>query len=335
MQFSSDPPPEGWCQHYLSHHAIDSCGAQVNRIDTYDGVIWFVLAAWSEAKQWCGTEFGLGSFDPASFEFTDYGPCYPDEGLEIPTDGWPGPGEGTAFVTTTADWDGNLIPVYYFCGYAYAEDFLPLSPDPATGFGGTSNCLSPPESWSADAYGGMGLFTDGVYACPEGGILGGGSGGGLGPQGSDEAVCCFEEHCRVTTHENCAAACGDFYPEWLDCDPNPCSGPPSGGRQVRTVCPEGAMYSTIQQAIDEAEDGDIIQLCCDYWLPFTGDGNADIAVPDKMITIISECDDPDRCIVDCNGTEMRPHRGFVFHPASGLDSRRLRSVTIQHGYSPG
>ncbi len=166
MQFSSDPPPEAWCQHYLSHHAIDSCGAQVNRIDTYDGVIWFVLAAWSEAKQWCGTEFGLGSFDPGSFEFTDHGPCYPDEGLEIPTDGWPGPEEGTAFVTTTVDWDGNFQPVYWFAGYAYEDGLVGLTANPSTGFAGTSNCENPPQVYPLDSFGAMGFFQDGVAACP-------------------------------------------------------------------------------------------------------------------------------------------------------------------------
>ncbi len=175
MQFSSDPPPEGWCQHYLDSYAITSCEEQVNRIDTSDDVIWVVLSAWDESKRFCGTEFGLGSYSPESFVFAGFGPCFPNEGLEIPTANWPGPNQGTAFVVTQDAWTGNLVPVYWFAGYAYSEGVLPLSIDPTTGFGGWTNCEDPPIVSAATGFGSMGLFTDGVYVCP--------GSGGLGPQG--------------------------------------------------------------------------------------------------------------------------------------------------------
>ncbi len=180
MEFSSEPPTGGWCQDYWDNYRIEDCEDQVIRIDTYDQVIWFVLAAWDEEKEWCGTEFGLGDYDPAAFVITDYGPCWPEGGLEIPTASWPGPEEGTAIVVTGEPWEGNLVPVYWFAGYAYEEGLIPLAVDPATGFAGTANCASPPETWAADSLGGMGLFQDGVYACPEGFMLGG---QGSGPQG--------------------------------------------------------------------------------------------------------------------------------------------------------
>ncbi|MCK4306201.1 MAG: hypothetical protein KAY24_18315, partial [Candidatus Eisenbacteria sp.] len=169
LHFSSDPPPEGWCKHYLDHHAISDCKDQANRIDTERGVIWYVLCAWSEGKKWCGTEFGFGAYEPAIFAFIDWGPCFPDAGLELPGAMWPGPEEGTALTTTAgSNWSGNFLPVYYFAGYAYAEGIIPLSVDPNMGFGGTGNCERPPTISNAEGYGGMGLFTDGIYACPRG-----------------------------------------------------------------------------------------------------------------------------------------------------------------------
>ncbi len=136
MEFSSEPPAGGWCQDYWDNYRIEDCEDQVNRIDTYDQVIWFVLAAWDEEKEWCGTEFGFGDYDPAAFVVTDYGPCWPEDGLEIPTASWPGPEEGTAIVVTGDPWEGNLVPVYWFAGYAYEEGLIPLAVDPATEFAG-------------------------------------------------------------------------------------------------------------------------------------------------------------------------------------------------------
>jgi len=167
MQFSSDPPQEGWCQHYLDNYAITSCGEQVNRIDTTQGVIWFVLAAWNEEKEWCGVQFGLGRYNPNTFTFIDWGPCYPDQGLELPSAGWPGPAEGTSAVTSrSTPWSGNYTPVYFFAGYAYAEDTLPLATDPRGRVGGTVSCQMPCALSAAEKYGTLGLFMDGVPACP-------------------------------------------------------------------------------------------------------------------------------------------------------------------------
>jgi len=212
MQFSSDPPAEGWCQHYLDSYAITSCEEQVNRIDTSQNVIWFVLSSWDESKRFSGTEFGLGSYSPESFAFVGFGPCFPNEGLEIPTANWPGPNQGTAFVVTQDAWTGNLVPVYWFAGYAYSEGVLPLSIDPTTGLGGWTNCEDPPLVSAATGFGGMGLFTDGVYVCP--------GSGGLGPQGV--GACCLGESCRLLTTEECEGARGEFHPGAGSCTPNPC-----------------------------------------------------------------------------------------------------------------
>jgi len=327
MEFSSEPPTGGWCQDYWDNYRIEDCEDQVNRIDTYDQVIWFVLAAWDEEKEWCGTEFGFGDYDPAAFVVTDYGPCWPEDGLEIPTASWPGPEQGTAIVVTGGPWEGNLVPVYWFAGYAYEEGFIPLAVDPATGFAGTANCANPPEVWAADSLGAMGLFADGIYVCPVGAP---GGEGGLGSTGLEAAVCCLEEHCRIMAEDECERAQGIFHPESPSCDPDPCGEHVLGGEQILSVCPLGAPYSTIQAALDVAQDGDVIELCCD--VPFTGDGNRDIVVPDKAITIRSACDDPSRCILNLGGTPEEEHRGFNFITPAGVDARCLRGVTITHAY---
>ena len=90
LQFSTTPPPEGWCQHYIDHYAINACESQMTRIDTHDGVIWYVLAVWEEDKTWSGVEFGLGDFPIGTFGFTAWGSCPPAGVLELPTADWPG-----------------------------------------------------------------------------------------------------------------------------------------------------------------------------------------------------------------------------------------------------
>jgi len=168
LEFTSG---QDWCDRYEQEFAIDSCEAQHNRIDLDgnqgDGSVWYVLAAWEEAKEWCAVEFGLGAYTAANYPLVEHGPCG-SGALTIPTSGWP-----------------NFVPVYFFAGYAYGEDLIPLSVDPAQNFAGFSNCAAPPETWSASALGGMGLFTDGIYACGGGGE--GLDGGGDAPdgQGSD------------------------------------------------------------------------------------------------------------------------------------------------------
>ncbi len=298
MEYSSSPPAGGWCREYWDHYRLEDCEDQVNRIDTTEPVIWFVLAAWAEEKEWCGTEFGLGEYDPAAFGITDHGPCWPEDGLEIPTSSWPGPGEGTAIVVAGAPWEGNFVPVYWFAGYAYEEGLIPLSADPATGFAGTSNCESPPQAWAADSLGGMGLFQDGVYACPAG-LMAGGQGSGSTGGGGIEPE----------------AGGGILGP---------------GEHNVFFVCP-GTPNSSIVIAIAGAADGDTIELCCDD--PFTGELNRNIEFGRTKLVVRSECDDPERCLINCEGSsagENEPRRAFVCDEG---DTVTIRGVRILDGRS--
>jgi len=217
LSYSSDPPPEGWCAAYAPH-AIGTLGEAVPTIYGQEvPAVWYVLAAWeSEAKTWCGMEFGFAAYDPAGFDFASWGPCYPATGLELPTPAWPGPGEGTAFVTTATAWSGNWEPVYYFTGYASytpgVQTAIPLAADPPTEFVGSANCLNPPTTFAIETMqrGALGINTPGtvpIFPPPV------------------EAVCCLPSGaCEILTETDCLAVAGEWLWSLDSCDPNPCPG---------------------------------------------------------------------------------------------------------------
>jgi len=91
-------------------------------------------------------------------------------------------------------------------------------------------------------------------------------------------------------------------------------------------------FATIQAAIDDANDGEVVIVKPGI---YTGEGNRDIDFLGKAITISStDPNDPDivaATIIDCNGTETEPHRGFIFHGDEGVDSV-VSGLTIIKGY---
>ena len=204
--------PTDWCARYQSL-AINSCAQQNPRIDNNQaGAVWYVLAAWNETdKTWCGTEFGIGSYNPASLTWVANGVC-PASALTIPYGAWPGPNTGMSLAATGAPWAGNFTPVYYFGCYAYTADLIPLRTHPNTGFAGFANCLTPPTSYPAVCLGAMGLFRAGTACCAPVPV---------------PHVCCVGEQCMlVFTQEECAGMGGVWHPEWDGCGPpNPCARP--------------------------------------------------------------------------------------------------------------
>jgi hypothetical protein len=101
------------------------------------------------------------------------------------------------------------------------------------------------------------------------------------------------------------------------------------GRTI-TVDNDGpADFNNIQAAIDDSNNGDTIIVSDGT---YTGYGNRDIDFLGKEITLRS-VNGPEHCIIDCNGTESEPHRGFYFH--NGEDSNSvLHGLTITNGYGP-
>jgi len=92
-------------------------------------------------------------------------------------------------------------------------------------------------------------------------------------------------------------------------------------------------YPTIQDAIHSCLDGDTIIVAPGT---YTGPGNRDIDFLGKAITVRStDPTDPDivaATIIDCNGSESEPHRGFYFQSAEDANSI-LDGFTVANGYS--
>ena len=88
-------------------------------------------------------------------------------------------------------------------------------------------------------------------------------------------------------------------------------------------------FDAIQQAIETAVSGDTVVVLRGT---YTGDGNRDLDLQGKAITLRSEDpNDPNLVTIDCGGTAKELHRGFEFHsyetPSSVLDG-----LTVTGGY---
>ncbi len=104
--------------------------------------------------------------------------------------------------------------------------------------------------------------------------------------------------------------------------------------QAIVVHPDGTGdYPTIQAAISAANTGDIIVLSTGT---YTGDGNRDIRFLGKAVTV--QCTNPQdpaivaATIIDCQGGQSSPHRGFIFDSSEGSDSI-LDGITIINGFT--
>ena len=87
-----------------------------------------------------------------------------------------------------------------------------------------------------------------------------------------------------------------------------------------------SVYPTIQAAIDDASDGDIVWIADGQ---YSGEGNFDIDFKGKAITVKSE-NGPQNCIIDC----QFKGRGFDFH--NGEDEKSiLYGIKITNGFAGG
>ncbi|UCF42572.1 MAG: hypothetical protein JSV99_08205 [Planctomycetota bacterium] len=97
---------------------------------------------------------------------------------------------------------------------------------------------------------------------------------------------------------------------------------------VRNVPSE---YGTIQEAIDDCNDGDGVKVAPGR---YAGDGNRDIDYGGKSITVFStDPSDPNivaGTVIDCEGSEEDMHRGFIFENGENGNSV-IDGFTITNG----
>lgn len=93
-------------------------------------------------------------------------------------------------------------------------------------------------------------------------------------------------------------------------------------------------YDTIQQAIDDSNDNDVIAITAGT---HTSTGNRDIEFEGKAITVQSI--DPNdweivaATIIDCNGSSQNPHSGFYFDSGEDLNSI-IAGITVIRSAGP-
>jgi hypothetical protein len=99
--------------------------------------------------------------------------------------------------------------------------------------------------------------------------------------------------------------------------------------ETYVVRPDGTGdFPTIQAAIDASEDGDVVELTDGT---FTGDGNRNISLYGKAIAVRSRGDDPELCIIDCQGVPEETRRGFRFRDSGEGPETLLQGITIANG----
>jgi predicted outer membrane repeat protein len=100
--------------------------------------------------------------------------------------------------------------------------------------------------------------------------------------------------------------------------------------QTYVVKPDGTGdFPTIQAALTASFGGCTIELADGT---FTGDGNRDIYLNGKHVTIRSQSGNPEGCIIDCQGDPENPHTGFVFEWGEGPEAV-IEGITIANAYS--
>jgi predicted outer membrane repeat protein len=101
----------------------------------------------------------------------------------------------------------------------------------------------------------------------------------------------------------------------------------SAAADIWFIKPDGSGAApTIQAAVDSASTGDTVLLANGT---FSGEGNRDVVISGKSITVISISGNPETCVIDCEGSAAENHRGFTIEEAVTIEG-----ITIENGYAP-
>ena len=99
--------------------------------------------------------------------------------------------------------------------------------------------------------------------------------------------------------------------------------------QVWFVKPDGTGAApTIQAAVDSSVSGDTVLLAKGV---YAGDGNRDIDLSGKTVTVISISGDPETCIIDCGGSETEHHRAFDVYGNSTIEGIKIVNGFMEWG----
>lgn len=240
---------------YCERSAVESCAEVIARADGSDPVVFWTLAAFIEGSspRLAGVEFGI-DYDPSATPLLAHAAC---GDFELPTSGWPDPGEGTA-VTFTVPRTGTIEEVYWFAAYSYAGSATQfnLAPHPVHGAVFADDSI-PSEIDPVARLGVLGFNAPGDVPCPA----------ALG-------ACCFPDgQCDELTNEECDQQLGLYEGDGTACDPNPCPPPPpdtgaccfdDGHCEVlpRHDCPD--FYQGDDTTCDP-HPCDPAGACCDLW----------------------------------------------------------------------
>ncbi len=84
-------------------------------------------------------------------------------------------------------------------------------------------------------------------------------------------------------------------------------------------------YSTIQEAVDVCEDGDVVVVADGL---YSGAGNRDITFEAKRLTVRSE-NGPDNCIIDCSEEDAGVEAPYCYHRGFYLDGGQRENTVIE------
>jgi hypothetical protein len=146
---------------YCGQSGLTSCADAITSQMGPSIKIIHVLAAFpsESSPRVTGLTFGI-DYDSTKISLEDYGSC---GDFELPTTGWPAPGEGTA-VTFAAAQTGLLTEVYWFAAYNLAPATLNLIPHPTQG-GYFADDHVPANLEPIACYGAFGFDTSGSTCC--------------------------------------------------------------------------------------------------------------------------------------------------------------------------